>query len=89
MLAYSCSSKCYPCNCSTVHILIGCPVALSQGHFAYQHDQVLRSLASGISAFVAVPNAIHAIHADLPGMSWKKRSLLALSAIFPHWNKFS
>ena len=65
-----CSAKCFLCGCvhpTKAHILSGCTVALSQGHFTYRHDQVLNCLASGISELLAQPNSI-CIYADLPGL---------------------
>ena len=47
----------------------GCPVALSQGHCTFWHDQVLHCLASGLSEILAEAevDTIY-IYADLPGM---------------------
>ena len=51
----------------TAHILGGCPVALSQGHFTYRHDQVLHCIVSNLSGPLAESQTIH-VYADLPGM---------------------
>jgi len=44
-----------------------CPVALSQGRFAYRHDQVLCCIASNLSGLLAESQTTH-VYADLPGM---------------------
>jgi len=48
------SSSCYLCSCqrpTTAHILNGCPTALQQGRYTYQHDQVLLSLLVDIGKY--------------------------------------
>ena len=52
---------------ATVHVLGGCPVALSQDCFTYWHSQVLHCLALRLSDFLSRLNTIHA-YADLLGM---------------------
>ena len=44
-----CSNTCP----TTAHVLEGCPVALSQGHFTYKHDQVLHCIVSNLSGLLA------------------------------------
>jgi len=44
------------CGCvrpTAAHVLSGCPVALSQDHYTYCHDQVLGCLVSGLSDLLA------------------------------------
>jgi len=58
-----CNAKCALCGSAqptTAHVLGACPVALSQGHFTYRHNQVLNCLAielsgSGISLYTDLP----------------------------------
>ena len=69
-----CDAKCHICGCvqpTTVHILSGCPAALSQERLTYQHDQVFHCLASGLSEILAELNTIH-VYADLPVMGASK-----------------
>ena len=69
-----CNVKCSLCECvqqTTAHILNGCPTALSQGCFTYQHDQVLHCLALGLSGILAELNTLH-VYVDLPGMRVSK-----------------
>lgn len=40
-----CCSLCNSLSASLHHILSGCKAALSQGHYRWWHDQVLRRLA--------------------------------------------
>ena len=49
---------------ATAHILNGCLTALSQGHFTYQHDQILHCLASGLSEILSDLITVH-VYADL------------------------
>ena len=62
-----CNAMCPLCGCvrpTTAHILDGCATTLSQGHFTYQHDQVLHCLALGLSEILAELNTVH-VYADL------------------------
>ena len=65
-----CGSKCSLCGYSqptTAHILGGCSVVLSQGHFTYRHDGVLHCLATEISKHFAGSSVV-SLYADLPGI---------------------
>jgi len=62
-----CNAKCDLCGSSrptTAHVLSGCPVALSQDRYTYQHDLVLQSLVkSFIEIYIDLP--FIRIYADL------------------------
>ena len=49
-------SLCGNTHPTTAHILGGCPVALSQGHFTYRHDQVLHCIVSNLSGLLVESN---------------------------------
>ena len=62
--------KCSLCGYAyptSAHVLGGCPVALSQGHFTYRHDQALHYVVSNLSCILAESHTIH-VYADLPGI---------------------
>ena len=49
--SYKVSARCSLCNFpspTVSHILIGCPLALSQGRYTWRHDSVLHSLVNDI-----------------------------------------
>jgi len=65
-----CSAKCVLCGSAqptTVHVLGGCPGALTQGRFTFCHNQVLKCLATEISKLFTGSSSV-LIYADLPGL---------------------